>query len=78
MNWGEASKVLNLNAKHSAEERKKAYRELVKKYHPDLNPSKAAEQLMARINEAYEYLNNHEPEASKALTHLGIFTITNV
>ena len=45
-----------LGIERSADEAtiKKAYRQLAKKYHPDLNPDdKAAEQKMKEINEAY-------------------------
>ena len=49
--------VLGLREGASIEEVKKAYRELVKKYHPDQyadNPLKdLAEQKMREINEAY-------------------------
>lgn len=52
--------VLGVSEGASEEEIKKAYRELVKKYHPDQyrdNPlSKLAEEKLAEINQAYEYL----------------------
>ncbi|HEY8350890.1 MAG TPA: DnaJ domain-containing protein [Clostridia bacterium] len=52
--------VLGIREGASEEEIKKAYRELVKKYHPDQyrdNPlSKLAEEKLAEINEAYDYL----------------------
>ena len=52
--------VLGLKENASADEIKKAYRELVKKYHPDKyrdNPlSDLAENKMQEINEAYDYL----------------------
>ena len=52
--------VLGIKEGASEEEIKKAYRELVKKYHPDQyrdNPlSKLAEEKLREINEAYEYL----------------------
>ena len=37
---------------------KKAYRRLVKKYHPDINPNQDAVEKMVKINEAYELLSN--------------------
>lgn len=52
--------VLGINEGASEEEIKRAYRELVKKYHPDQymdNPlSKLAEEKLRDINEAYDYL----------------------
>lgn len=52
--------VLGISEGASDEEIKKAYREQVKKYHPDQyqdNPlSKLAEEKLREVNEAYEYL----------------------
>ncbi len=52
--------VLGISEGASEEEIKKAYREQVKKYHPDQyqdNPlSKLAEEKLREVNEAYEYL----------------------
>lgn len=52
--------VLDIQRGASKEEIQKAYRKLVKKYHPDQyrdNPlAKLAEEKMAEINEAYDYL----------------------
>jgi molecular chaperone DnaJ len=52
--------VLEIKEGASEEEIKKAYREQVKKYHPDQyqdNPlSKLAEEKLREVNEAYEYL----------------------
>ena len=52
--------ILGVNKNITKDELKKAYRELVKKYHPDKfeNSSKKenAENKMKEINEAYEYL----------------------
>jgi curved DNA-binding protein len=43
---------------------KRVYRELAKKYHPDLNPgNKAIEEKFREINEAYEVLSNPEKRA---------------
>ena len=48
----------------SADEIKKAYRTLAKKYHPDLNPGdKNAEAKFKEINEAYEVLSDQDKRA---------------
>jgi len=53
-------KVLGVDRNASIEDIKKAYKELVKKYHPDRyqdNPLKnLADEKLAEINEAYEYI----------------------
>ncbi len=52
--------VLGIREGASEDEIKKAYREMVKKYHPDQyqdNPlSKLAEEKLREVNEAYDYL----------------------
>ena len=50
-------KVLGVSRDASEEEIKKAYRELSKKYHPDLNPGdESAAKRMSEINAAYEQI----------------------
>jgi curved DNA-binding protein len=51
--------VLGVNKTASADEIKKVYRRLARKYHPDMNPgNKEAETKFKEINEAYEVLSD--------------------
>ena len=52
-------KVLGVAPDASDEEIKKAYRDLAKKYHPDMNPGDAhAAEKMNEINDAYDRIKN--------------------
>ena len=52
-----ALNIMNLNSSSSPDEIKTKYKELAKRYHPDLNGgSKEAEERLKRINEAYSVL----------------------
>ena len=56
--------VLGISKDASAEEIKKAYRQLARKYHPDLNPGdEKAEARFKEINEAQEILSDPEKRA---------------
>lgn len=58
--------VLSLDAEASLEEIGRSYRELAKKWHPDHNPSKDAETMFIKIQEAYELLlRRHKPHRFK-------------
>ena len=53
--------LLGVDRKASQQEMKKAYRQLARKYHPDVNPGdKSAEETFKKINEAYEVLSDKE------------------
>jgi len=54
-------KVLGVPPDASDEEIKRAYRQLAKRYHPDMNPGDAeAARKMNEINEAYDQIKNPE------------------
>ena len=56
--------VLGVGSEASADEIKKAYRGLAKKYHPDMNPGdKEAEVKFKEVNEAYAVLSDEEKRA---------------
>ena len=61
--------TLEIPENASADEIKKAYRKLARKYHPDINKDPGAEDKFKEINAAYEVLSDEskkaaEPEAS--------------
>ncbi len=57
-------KILGVSENASKDEIKKAFRELAKKYHPDVNPGdREAENRFKEINEAYDVLSNDEKRA---------------
>ena len=53
-------KVLGVSKDASATDITKAYRKLARRYHPDLNKTKEAEEKFKDISEAYDVLNNAE------------------
>lgn len=55
--------VLGLSKGASAEEIKKAYRSLAKKYHPDVNKEAGAEEKFKEINEAYDTLGDPDKKS---------------
>lgn len=56
--------ILGVGKTATAEEIKKAYRQMALKYHPDRNKEKDAEQQFKDINEAYEVLSDEQKRAS--------------
>jgi len=56
--------VLGIGRDASSDDIKKAFRQLAKKYHPDLNPgNKKAEETFKEINEAFQVLNDPQKKA---------------
>jgi DnaJ-class molecular chaperone len=61
MEYKDYYKILGVAKSTNAEDLKKAYRKLARKYHPDVNPGdKTAEARFKEINEAYEVLSDPE------------------
>jgi DnaJ-class molecular chaperone len=61
MDFKDYYKILGVARGASADEIKKAFRKLARKYHPDVNPGdKKAEDRFKEINEAYEVLSDAE------------------
>ena len=56
--------VLGLSKGASDDDIKKAFRRLAKKYHPDINKEKGAEEKFKEINEAYEVLSDPQKKAT--------------
>lgn len=61
--------TLGVSRTASQEEIQRAYRKLARKYHPDVNKEKKAEDKFKHINEAYEVLK--DPEKRKQYDMLG-------
>lgn len=70
MEYKDYYKILGVSKSANAEDVKKAYRRLARKYHPDVNPGdKSAETRFKEINEAYEVLS--DPEKRRKYDTLG-------
>src|SRR5579885_2283278 len=86
MNFKEACSTLGIAPDASADEAKKKYRELTKKYHPDVNKASDAEEKFKKINEAYQrFQNGDTPEPSPMsggwvmrLTHLALLVVKSI
>jgi curved DNA-binding protein len=55
--------TLGMSENASADEIKKAYRKLARKYHPDINKDESAVDKFKEINAAYEVLSDEEKKA---------------
>ncbi|HEU4624867.1 MAG TPA: DnaJ C-terminal domain-containing protein [Steroidobacteraceae bacterium] len=69
MEYRDYYETLNVPRNASADEIKKAYRRLARKYHPDVSKEKNAEEKFKQIQEAYEVLK--DPEKRAAYDQLG-------
>ncbi|MCR9090383.1 DnaJ C-terminal domain-containing protein [Algiphilus sp.] len=69
MEYKDYYKILEVEKNASADEIKRAYRRLARKYHPDRNKEEDAETRFKEINEAYEVLS--DAEKRKAYDQLG-------
>ena len=57
--------VLGIDKNATPDEIKKAYRQMAKKYHPDINKDdKGAEEKFKEVNEAYEVLSDSQKKAA--------------
>ena len=61
--------VLGVSKNANADELKKAYRNLARKHHPDVNKSQGAEEKFKEINEAYQVLS--DPRKKSAYDQFG-------
>jgi curved DNA-binding protein len=69
MDYKDYYKILGVERSASADEIKRAYRKLARKYHPDKNKAKGSEEKFKEANEANEVLS--DPEKRKAYDTLG-------
>ncbi|HVC31688.1 MAG TPA: DnaJ C-terminal domain-containing protein [Steroidobacteraceae bacterium] len=69
MEYQDYYKVLGVARTATAEDIKKSYRRLARKYHPDVSKEKDAEQKFKELQEAYEVLK--DPEKRAAYDQLG-------
>ena len=63
MDFKDYYKVLGLEPKASADEIKRTYKKLARKYHPDVSDEPDAQQKFQEVSEAYEVLKDKEKRA---------------
>jgi curved DNA-binding protein len=64
MKYKDYYKILGVARDASADDIKKAYRKLARKYHPDVSKEKNAEENFKEVSEAYETLRDSEKRAA--------------
>src|SRR5271157_5879544 len=64
--------LLGVKKSASAEDIRKAFRKLARKYHPDVNPDKSAEERFKAISEANEVLS--DPKKRKIYDQVGFYS----
>ncbi len=64
MHYQDYYKTLGVSRDATAEEIKKSFRKLARKYHPDVSHEKDAEEHMKEVNEAYTVLSDPEKRAA--------------
>jgi curved DNA-binding protein len=69
MQYKDYYEILGVKRSSDAEEIKRAYRKLARKFHPDVSKEKNAEERFKEVQEAYEVLR--EPEKRAAYDQLG-------
>ncbi|CAN0605734.1 unnamed protein product, partial [Ectocarpus sp. 12 AP-2014] len=64
MEFRDYYKILGVARDASADDVRKAFRKLARKYHPDVNTDADAESKFKDVNEAYEVLKDNERRAA--------------